>query len=211
MSATLSTQELALTQKITINFPFGRHPEDFLQFFAEMNRQQLREAWSRFLNLGIVGEKRSFVFNDKQRRFPRNIEYNTMFEMEFVKILDKFPPVFLSTEVDMIPIAFWSTVEKKTWAKEIIVSLGGIEKAVSPIWLLADLLNDQKNGESGRLLITSPGTFYGSLFFVRNIDGVPRKIFCYWDKKWHIQAERLDDKKPEHLLSKGHLVFCGQL
>jgi len=69
--------------------------------------------------------------------------------------------------------------------RPIISQLGGEAKAETTLAEIFGLMEMQKNGEKGVLLING----YANIFYVRDANGVPRAVLVYWDDdRWHLHA-----------------------
>ena len=84
----------------------------------------------------------------------------------------------------------WSKLRRDALDETILAELGGENKAETTLTELYTLMEQQKDGRPGTLLVD--GTW--NVFYIRDLQGVLRAVFVYWyDGGWSVGADSVGD------------------
>jgi len=207
----LNRAELELTQRMQVHFPVGVFSPEVLAQWNSCPKEVLTRALQGMVEAGPVEvvqnqslllhlvstvyvsahaeqfvAKTAFVLNTK-RRAPVKISYlGDNFISWFLRDEGKTenPPRLTDGQVAEQTLRY-HTLQRSSVDTPIIAELGGEGKVETTLTELFSLMQKQKHGGKGSLLING----WANIFYIRDINGVLRAVSVSWDGGgWGVSA-----------------------
>ena len=157
----------------------------FAELVVEMSRPKNPSLLIPVGTAMVTATTTLFVASD---RFVVNTEKNAPVKISYLG--DNFMDWFLGKEEQPFggSTLNYGRLSRSSLDGPIIAKLGGEAKAETTLTELFSLMEMQKNGESGPLLING----YANIFYIRDVNGVLRAVSAYWNSDgWRVAAHSI--------------------